>query len=275
MKLLYLSVLIFLSYSLSAQKIWVDVYLGATNYQGDLQDKKYTFQQAHLAGGFGVTGEITDHLAWRARVLLGKVSADDKYGRNKDRNLNFTSNLFELQGGFQYSIFPINERSLTPYIFAAIAVYHFNPYTHDTTGAKYFLKPLSTEGEGFVPGRKPYSLTQMAIPFGGGVKLALADNLNVGLEVGIRKLFTDYLDDVSTTYVNKTTLLNERGPIAVELAYRGDELKSGASYPTGPNTLRGGSKHKDWYYLTAITLSYRLGGNKQDDGKRGFSSCPH
>ncbi len=277
MRFYLVSFFLLISCSLSAQKLWLDGYLGATNYQGDLQDKRYTFNQSHLAGGIGATYDITDHFSGRLSLLLGKISADDKYGRNSNRNLNFSSSLFEAQAALQYYIFPLNSRSLTPYLFAGAALFHFNPYTRDSTGTKYFLKPLSTEGEGFVPGRKPYSLTQISLPFGAGVKLSLTDNLNVGLELGLRKTFTDYLDDVSTTYVDEALLLSQKGPKAVELAYRGDELKTGAPYPTGPNTIRGGSRYKDLYYFSAITISFRLGsggGISGFGGKGKFSDCP-
>lgn len=275
MRLLFVSSLLLISTVLSAQKLWVDAYVGATNYQGDLQDKRYTFNQAHLAGGAGITYDITDHFSARVHLLFGKLSADDKYSRNRNRNLNFSSSIFEAQAALQYYIFPLNSRSLNPYAFAGVAVFHFNPYTFDTSGVKYFLKPLSTEGQGFAPGRKPYSLTQFAIPFGGGIKLSLTDNLNVGLEIGLRKTFTDYIDDVSTTYVDQTLLFTERGATAVELAYRGDELKTGNPYPPA-NTVRGGSKYKDLYYFSGLTLSFRLGnggvGASSRSGK--FADCP-
>src|SRR5690606_13448162 len=78
---------------------------------------------------------------------------------------------------------------------------------------KVFLKPLSTEGQGLpqYPDRKPYKLTQFAIPFGAGVKFRVSRNTVLAYEVGLRKIFTDYLDDVSTTYVDQATLLQERG----------------------------------------------------------------
>ena len=59
------------------------------------------------------------------------------------------------------------------------------------------LQPLGTEGEGFYKGEKKYNLTQLAIPIGGGFKYAISNNVRIGIEVGFRKLFTDYLDDVS------------------------------------------------------------------------------
>ena len=117
--------------------------------------------------------------------------------------LNFASGITEVNLGLEYYITPLGDHSLTPYVFAGIAVYHFNPYTRDTSGTKYFLKPLSTEGEGFAAGKNNYNLTQFAIPFGAGVKLSLSENINVGFEVGLRKLFTDYLDDVSQLMLMK------------------------------------------------------------------------
>jgi hypothetical protein len=103
---------------------------------------------------------------------------------------------------------------ITPYVFVGVAVYHFNPYAYDTTGKKVYLQPLSTEGEGLpqYPGRKEYALTQLAIPFGGGIKFRITDRVVLAYEIGMRKLFTDYLDDVSNTYVSETVLLAAKGP---------------------------------------------------------------
>jgi len=275
MKILFLSISIFLFANIAmGQKFHLNLFGGATNYQGDLQDKRYTFDQAHLAGGFGLSYDLTDHFSLRSGILFGKVSANDKYGRNKARNLNFTSNLTEVNLGVEYFITPLLDHALTPYVFASLAVYHFNPYTKDTTGKQYYLSPLSTEGQGFVAGKNYYNLTQLAIPFGGGVKMSLSDNINVGLELGFRKLFTDYLDDVSTTYVDQSLLGANRGSKAVELAYRGNELKSSAPYPAA-GTQRGSATHKDWYYFTGLTLSFRLGtGDGNGNGKRSEYGCP-
>lgn len=76
----------------------------------------------------------------------------------------------------------------------------------NSAGNKYYLKPLSTEGLGFLENRPYYKINQVSIPFGGGVKFALNDNVRLGFEVGMRKLFTNYLDDVSTTYAGKDLL---------------------------------------------------------------------
>jgi len=255
----------------------LNLFLGTSNYSGDLQDSRFTFGQAHLAGGIGLSYEITNRLSVRTAFKLGKISADDKLGRNKQRNLNFSSQLTEGDLDLQYLITPLGEHVLTPYFFAGVAVYHYDPYTFDSSGKKYYLKPFSTEGEGFIQGRKNYSLTQFAIPFGAGVKMPLSENVNVGFEIGYRKLFNDYLDDVSKTYVDPNLLLANRGAKAVELSYRGDELKNGSTvYPAGGQ--RGNPKYKDWYYFTGLTLSFRLGnsffGNGGGGGGKNEWDCP-
>ncbi|MDQ2721122.1 MAG: DUF6089 family protein [Bacteroidota bacterium] len=279
MKVFFFSILvfIFITTTANAQNFHLDLFAGTSNYQGDLQDKRFTFNQAHFAGGLGVSYDLTDHFSLRTGIYFGTVSGDDKLGRNRLRNLNFTSKITEGMLGIQYYITPLADHVLTPYLFAGLAVYHFDPYTNDTSAKKYYLKPLSTEGEGFIPGINNYSLTQVAIPFGGGVKLSLTDNINVGLEVGFRKLFTDYLDDVSGNYVDQSLLLSNRGPKAVELAYREGELKTGSTTYPAAGTQRGSPKSRDWYYFTGLTLSFRLG-NGQHSGamgsRRSEYGCP-
>ena len=270
-------ILLCLVFPAAGQRIWITGQLGTSNYQGDLQSKSFTFDQAHAMGSLGLLYDITDRVSARAAVSVGKLSAHDKYGKNAIRNLSFSTNLLEAQLGAQYYLLPLNEHAVTPYVFGGVALYHFNPYTFDSSGAKYYLRPLSTEGQGFLEGKDYYQLTSFAIPFGGGLKLSLSDNVNVGLEVGLRKLFTDYLDDVSTAYVDEFELIANRGEKAAELAYRGDELKDGAPYPAA-GTMRASSK-KDWYYFSAVTLSVRLPGGTGGSGfgssrKRAKFGCP-
>ena len=91
---------------------------------------------------------------------------------------------------------------------------------------KSFFTTTSTEGQGTInniPEQKPYKLTQLALGFG-GARYAINDNMNIGVELVQRKTFTDYLDDVSSIYVDHNVLLQAKGAKAVEMAYRGDEL---------------------------------------------------
>jgi hypothetical protein len=255
--------LIVLEAPLRAQNFFINVDAGVANYDGELQQKRYTFSQAHPGGGLGLGYELSPHITLSTGILYTRISGQDQNSTNpgsQARNLSFSSNILEWNVRAEYDLFDLADRPISPYIFGGLAIFHFNPFTYDTTGAKAFLKPLSTEGEGLEPGRPAYSLTQLAIPLGVGMRLALSDNVRVGVEIGLRKTFTGYLDDVHGTYVNQATLLAAKGSQAVQLAYRENELPShsGATYPA-EGTARGRDKD-DWYYFTGIRISFRLGG---------------
>ena len=259
MKIFTLSLLCIFSFNIQAQRFHLNTFLGMANYQGDLQDKRFTFNQAKFAIGAGPSYELSEKLSLRGMLTIGKVAADDKKNsRNTLRNLNFTSSITDASLVVEYDFKNLNDFSFTPYVFGGFGLYRFIPTTRDSSGIKRNLKPLSTEGEGFYQNRKYYSLNQVNIPFGGGLKFVLNDNIQIGLELSMRKLFTDYLDDVSTTYVDEALLLANRSPKSVELAFRGEELKNGSTYPAG-GTQRGSPKNKDWYYFTGLTTSFRLG----------------
>jgi hypothetical protein len=146
---------------------------------------------------------------------------------------------------------------VSPYVFAGVSVFKFAPYAKDENGYPVSLYELDTEGQGFYDGRKKYKLSQFVIPYGGGVQWAISDNARIGFVIGIRQTFTDYLDDVSKTYVDKNTLIHNRGANAVKYAYRGSELPNAAPYPAD-GTPRGNPSNKDWYYFSGLTLRVRI-----------------
>ena len=170
------------------------------------------------------------------------------------------------------------ESRFSPYAFAGLALYHYNPYAYNRSNQKTFLKPLSTEGQGIsgYPDRQPYSLMQLAIPFGGGIKFAITENLRIGAEIGLRKLFTDYLDDVSKFYVDPVDLLAAKGQLAVDMSYRGDEVTGGSLVYPAKSVQRGNSKTKDYYYFTGLHLTYKLGNGMGGggNGKKNHTGCP-
>lgn len=265
-----------------AQSWGVEAFVGMSNYQGDLQEKKYTFNQSRLAFGLGLSYAIDNHFVIRGALATGKIAADDK--KNTDpqlinRNLNFQSQIVDFSLVGQFHLFNLYKSRINPYLLAGLAVYRHNPYTFDTLGTKYFLKPLGTEGQGLsrYPDKAPYSLTQFAIPFGGGIRFAVTEALSISWEISARKTFTDYLDDVSGRYADRATLLSGRGAKAVELAFRTPEIKSGVTPYPAEGTIRGGSKYKDWYYFSGITITYRLVPYNEltFNGKKGANTgCP-
>jgi hypothetical protein len=265
----------------AAQNLYLSARLGAANYKGDLKAHSVSLSQARLLGSIGGRYDFTEHIAARSYFTFTALGADDKKGTAamQERNLNFKTKLLDWELTGQYSLFSFNDKWWTPYVFAGIGFYHFKPYTEDAGGNKVFLQPLSTEGQGFLPGIKNYKLTQFSIPFGFGGEYSLNEDMRVGLEFGFRKLFNDYLDDVSGSYVDEAALLSARGQTAVDLAWRGDE-KTGTPYPPG-GTNRGNFKSNDGYYYIALTYTMRLVLDKYKDiaglpsgKKQKRSGCP-
>ena len=264
---------------LHAQQVSLDLSGGISNYQGDLQQKRFTTDQSRGAFGIGIRYGLGDHFDVRSNFTYARIGAADKFGTSstlKLRNLSFESKITEGNLLLDYNILSLNNHKITPYVFAGVAIFHFNPYAYDSLGNRVYLKPLSTEGEGLAqyPDRKSYHLTQMAIPFGAGIRWRVSESVVLSYEIGLRKTFTDYLDDVSTTYVDQGVLLAAKGAQATEMAYRGGELKNGTTYPPD-GSIRGGSKFKDWYYISGVTVSINLGSTLgRGISDRGRLSCP-
>ena len=272
MKKITFVLFLFLLAHTSFSQFRLGIFGGLSNYQGDLTDKPYKSSKA----AFGITGTfpITQRFSIRSGLTFGKIAGADSLSDQADlkaRNLSFQSKIAEFSVMGEYNIFNIDQIRWTPYIFAGLAVFHFDPYTYDESGIQTYLKPLTTEGQG-LPGYagKPYALTQFAIPFGGGIKYAISDKVQIGLEAGLRKTFTDYLDDVSTGYADPADLLTGNGQKSVDLSYRGDEVGF-PDYPVKGFT-RGNPKSKDYYYFTGLHISFAIGSG---DGRseKGYG-CP-
>ena len=238
----------------------IGVFGGVSNYLGDLSEKLY--QNSRAAVGITISHPISRHISLRAGLTFGKVNAADSLNPREDfrkRNFSFQSSISELSLVGEFNTLDMNYKRWSPYLFGGLALYHFNPYTFNQ-GIQVYLQPLSTEGQGIpgYPQRKPYALTQLALPVGGGLKFNISDRVRIAAEVGLRKLFTDYLDDVSGDYADPNDLLAARGQQSVDLSYRGDEVPGGdPAYPTKPFT-RGSPKYKDYYYFSGIHLSFLL-----------------
>lgn len=268
----FITVLLFSGVA-QAQRLHIGLFGGISNYQGDLVNKIFVKHNTKAATGITAHYELTEHWTLRGGFTFTKLTGNDRFNAEalQKRNLSFTTSIPELSVAGEYATFNLNEKKWTPYLFGGVALFHFDPYTFDGDGNKVFLKPLSTEGQGIAgyTNARPYSRAQLALPFGAGIRFAVTDNVRVGLELGVRKLFTDYLDDVSTAYADAADLLRERGQAAVDYAYRGDEVPGGnPAYPQ-KGAQRGGSQQKDYYYTTGLTVSFRLGGTNR------FSSSGH
>jgi len=197
----------------------------------------------------------------------------------KQRNLDFKSNMWELYGALEF--FPLEfinrndgeyDPRFKPYAFGGLGVFHFNPKGSLTDQAGnvtwHELQPLSTEGQGFpqYPGKKKYNLTQLNIPFGGGFKYIVSDNVNIGLELLYRKTFTDYIDDVSTVYIDRNyfalNLSAADAAIANQIADKTIGIVTPGRTRYAPGDQRGNSNNKDAYFSLALKIGIRFGGGQ-------------
>lgn len=261
-----------------SQQYWqIGGFLGTSNYSGDLSEKRIDFKYTRYSLGLFVKRDFNRYFSLRAGLNYGKVAAADSTNKSADlvaRNLSFRSPIFEGNLIGEFNFLDLDEKRFTPYVFGGVAVFSFYPRTINAAGQKVSLRMFNTEGQGLpmYPTRKQYNLRSLAIPFGAGAKFLLTDSWVLGFEVGIRKTFTDYIDDVSLTYVDRNTLLRYQGPRSVLLAYRGE-----GDYPPD-GAARGSDKHKDWYVFSGLTLSYRFGGGSRGPyghwKRQRFSDCP-
>ena len=243
-------------YTNAQQHFFMNFFAGTTAYKGDLGRPSFPLASSNGVGGMGMLFQLNNRMAVRTDLFFGQVSGSDAFSaKNRDRNLSFGSKITEFSAAFEYTLFDLDDYSVSPYFFLGVGTFKFSPYTIDQSGARVMLAELGTEGQGFYQNRKEYALQELAIPFGGGAQWALSPNKRLALEVGLRKTNTDYLDDVSTTYVDEQLLAQNNGGTAQRLAYRGDELPGGSGYPPD-GTIRGNPKNKDWYIFTG--LSFRI-----------------
>lgn len=263
---------------LAAGQMWAQFLelggmFGVSNYRGDLSNNSVSLYLRETHGSFGLFGSyhLSDVFAVRLSGQYALLSGRDANAPSeaiRERNLSFRSMLIEgaLVGEVYIPGFdPYNlNKPLSPYLFAGFAGAYFNPQA-EYADEWVALQPLGTEGQGMPGFEKPYNKVAFSIPFGLGVKFAVTDLLNVGLELGLRRSFSDYLDDVSGSYVSFETLLAGNGPLAAALGNRTGEYLGTEPVFVETGTPRGDQARGDWYYIMGITLSW----NMMDNGLVG------
>ena len=236
MKLRYLFLFLILMPTLSSAQRWkrmryeVVYAAGATNFLGELGGRNQIgtdfFNDLEVAStryvlNIGMRYKISQYISVKTGFSYARVAGDDKQTQEpyrNNRNLHFRSPVVEWatqlefswmreQIGSRYKIRRVRGRGkkgsqVYVYGFVGFGVFYMNP-SAKYGGKWHALQPLNTEGQDseFFPGRKSYSRFQISVPAGIGFKYALDKKSSIGLEYGLRKTFTDYMDDVSTTYV--------------------------------------------------------------------------
>ena len=281
MKRLLLSLALFLPFCTQAQEHHeIGITFGAANYYGDLQQKIFPNYGYRPMVGIIYKYFLNPRIGIRVGASYATVTAADSLSNipvDKARNLSFGTHIFEFHTALEINLLPIeiNKFKATPYFFGGIAAFYFDPYATDDAGDQVYLRPLSTEGEGLpmYPDRKEYSLVNMSFPLGAGFKFFIGQKIMLTTEMGFRYTNTDYLDDVSKTYVNLDTLAAYKGQLAKQMAYRGNTVVGWDHNYPNYGFQRGDSKSNDWYYFCNITATiyFRAFGNPKEYLK---TKCP-
>lgn len=227
---------------------------GAAGYNGDLAQKYVNLNSAGPMIGIFSRHSLSPYFQWRNQLSFAQIQADDADSKYyQARNLNFKTNIYEFSSimEFNFLSYGINKRNnefdFSPYFFIGVGAFYFNPIgTYNNQ--EITLHKLQTENVN-------YNLLQPQIPYGMGVKFAWTDKLEIGFEVGFRRLFTDYLDDVSGNYPNFNQLEADRGLASAQASHAhtyNDQL------PAQPGSKRGDNHLTDTYVFSNITLTYRF-----------------
>ncbi len=274
-----------------AQRHEIGLFLGSSYYNGDL-NTSVPLLFAKPAAGVAYRYYINPRWAIKFNGYYGQLEGDDRMNPDsklRERNLYFKSNLFEFAGTAEFNFMkfvPGGDRDrFTPFIFAGLSVFRFNPkaFIYEPGLMRniwYDLQPIGTEGQGTTayPDRHAYSLTSVGIPFGFGMKLSLGESIVLGFEWGMRKTFTDYIDDVSKTYADPFILWSENTPASMLfgnriVSHEGLVVspKPGSQYEQDMTTLaenmsiytdqqRGDESNKDWYSFIGVSISFKIKG---------------
>lgn len=240
--------------------------IGASHYFGDLNTRPQ-FNRPKVAASIFFRKNFSNYIAARVNASFAQLGYSDKYNTHNEfqrrRNLSFNSNVWELalQGDFNFYRFLPGDPAyrFTPYITFGVGIFNYDPYAY-LGDEKYSLRELGTEGQGssLYPDRKPYSSMAFSVPFGVGVKYSLNERFNIGFEVVHRFTSTDYLDDVSKTYVDPAAFpANPDGSPSAAFLLQDRSYDTGT--PIGARGIqRGNRSQRDEFATAVFYLSFNL-----------------
>ncbi len=234
--------------------------LGGSQYFGDLNEN-YGFHTLHLDGGMYARKRMNMYIALKACANYTNVGYSDKYNTDlydKTRNLSFQSQIFEfaVQAEFNFFGFVTGDPThrFTPYLTGGIGGFYYDPYTY-YNGTKYYLQPLGTEGQNAGYSGRKYSNGSFCFPLGVGVKFWVVGGVNLTLEIADRLTTTDYLDDVSTTYVGAGSFK----PKSIAGALQDRSVEINPNSPLGiAGKQRGNTSSMDQYMIGELSISFNF-----------------
>jgi len=240
----------------------IGLVIGTAYYIGDVNPTKHFGTRLKLSGGLTYRNNISKRWSIKAGLLFGQIEAWDEDSDSEwiqNRNLHFKNQFTEgsIQFELNYFDYQIGQSAnwISPYLFAGVAYYTMKPQAY-FKGTWYELQPLGTEGQGTSEGGKKYNLNGLSMPFGAGLKFNIYAIFGLSIDWGPRRTWTDYFDDISTTYADPDILEDENGELSFLLADQSIE-KEGINGDNA-NMQRGDPGRKDWYFFTTVSLNIRI-----------------
>ncbi len=251
-KILFLVLVVNGICEVNAQKFELGIQAGACNYWGDLAPK-LVMKETHGTGGVFIRLNFNHSWAWKTEFNSYVVSGSDKnFSFNSERNLSFTSGIQEFATVFEFNYLKygphVLHKKFTSYVYLGIGGFMFNPQTV-LNGKTYDLRDYQTEGV-------LYKKFSMAIPFGIGLKYMVSKKIALECQLGFRKTYTDYLDDVSGVYPNIQKRFSDGGMVSATLTDRSIEKYGVPINKDGYK--RGNPGYKDWYMSATVSVVMRL-----------------
>jgi len=236
----------------------IGVSLGCSQYFGDLNDN-YGFKTINAGGGLYLRKHMNHYISVKWVTNYTKVGYSDSYNSEPfehERNLSFESIIIEtaLQAEFNFFAFVTGDKQhrFTPFLTGGIGAFYYNPYTY-YNGSKVYLQPLGTEGQNAGYGGRKYSNYSACFPVGVGAKWWLKGGVNLTIEIADRLTLTDYLDDVSSTYVGSGSF--SKNPTAAALQNR--SLSANSEFGTA-GKQRGNTASYDQYAMALLSISWHF-----------------
>jgi len=250
-----------------AQTLELGLLIGGSNYQGDLasSEARVIPQQTDIAFGGFLRYSFNESYALKLQVIHTELKGDDSNSSLEvlqQRNLRFFSPLTDASLRFEWSPFAAAadyQQVIVPYLSVGASFFSFNPQAL-YLGEIHELQPLTTEGQGLpsFPDRQPYQLYNGSVLTGFGVKFFLNEDITFGIDISGSYTFTDYLDDVSTTYADYNELAFTNSVLAADISYQVDDFFDINQTTPLPGTARGNPNVNDWFFIVGLTLSYNL-----------------
>ncbi|MEQ8904416.1 hypothetical protein [Ekhidna sp.] len=193
----------FLSWQFSDRYFSFSVGTGASTYLGELNYNNTINDDISLIN-FGIEARLLNRIGARLEGSYFSLSGADRNAPDstfqRQRNLSFQSRNIHFQLHTIYYLKPYQgdyykRLFFDPYLFSGVGYMKFTP-TATLGGEEYKLRDAQTEGV-------EYKKWVTTIPVGIGAKFKANEFLNFNLEISYHFTFTDYLDDVSSTYASE------------------------------------------------------------------------